>query len=127
MNAAIVATTDDLATMYYDRANRNATFGHAAAGLFQGRYGLVAVTAQLVHLRFADELVVDEFFAAYADRWDDSGRRQVARNGRLPSRQILTGAGPLEVSQPRVRDNSPEVHSRVTFSSSVLPPYLRKS
>jgi hypothetical protein len=45
----------------------------------------------------------------------------------LPARQILTGAGPLEVTQPRVRDKSPEPSQRVRFSSSILPAYLRKS
>ncbi len=40
---------------------------------------------------------------------------------------MLTGAGPLEVSQPRARDNAPDPEARVTFSPSILPPYLRKS
>ena len=96
---------------------------------FEGRSPLdeLVQTGAQQMLQAAIEAEVDEFLAAHADRRDDSGHRQVVRNGRLPSRQILTGAGPLEVSQPRVRDNSPEVHSRVTFSPSVLPPYLRKS
>ena len=96
---------------------------------FEGRSPLdeLVQTGAQQMLQAAIEAEVDEFLAAHADRRDDSGHRHVVRNGRLPSRQILTGAGPLEVSQPRVRDNSPEVHSRVTFSSSVLPPYLRKS
>ena len=96
---------------------------------FEGRSPLdeLVQTGAQQMLQAAIEAEVDEFLAAHTDRRDDSGHRQVVRNGRLPSRQILTGAGPLEVSQPRVRDNSPEVHSRVTFSSSVLPPYLRKS
>ncbi|MFZ0627394.1 MAG: IS256 family transposase [Acidimicrobiia bacterium] len=78
-------------------------------------------------LQTAIDAEVEDFLAQHVDRRDAEGRRQVVRNGRLPSRQILTGAGPLEVSQPRVRDNSPEVSSRVTFSPSVLPPYLRRS
>jgi transposase-like protein len=96
---------------------------------FEGRSPLdeLVQTGAQQMLQAAIEAEVDEFLAAHTDRRDDSGHRQVVRNGRLPSRQILTGAGPLEVSQPRVRDNSPEVHSRVTFSPSVLPPYLRKS
>ena len=39
----------------------------------------------------------------------------------------MTGAVPLEIEQPRVRDKSPDAASRVRFSSSILPPYLRKS
>lgn len=39
----------------------------------------------------------------------------------------MSGAGCLQVRQPRVRDNSPDKASRVEFSPSVLPPYLRKT
>ena len=78
-------------------------------------------------LQAAIDAEVDEFIAAHADRRDEQGRRQVVRNGRLPSREILTGAGPLEVSQPRVRDKSPQKKERVTFSPSVLPRYLRRT
>ena len=35
---------------------------------------------------------------------NEQGHRQVIRNGHLPKRQIITGVGPLEVRQPRVRD-----------------------
>jgi transposase-like protein len=70
---------------------------------------------------------VDEFLAQHAERRDEAGRRLVVRNGHLPQRTLLTGAGPLELSQPRVRDNSPDPESRVHFSPSVLPAYLRKS
>ncbi|GIW83298.1 MAG: hypothetical protein KatS3mg105_5105 [Gemmatales bacterium] len=51
----------------------------------------------------------------------------MVRNGYKPCRKILTAAGPLEVRQPRVRDNSTEDQERVTFSSKILPPYLRRS
>ena len=78
-------------------------------------------------LQAAIDAEVDDFLAAHAARRDEQGRRRVVRNGRLPSREILTGAGPLSVSQPRVRDKSPDKDSRVTFSPSVLPPYLRRS
>jgi len=87
---------------------------------------LVRTGAQRM-LQAAIEAEVDDFLTSHADRRDEAGRRQVVRNGRLPSRKILTGAGPLEVSQPRVRDNSPDVASRVTFAPSILPPYLRRS
>jgi transposase-like protein len=78
-------------------------------------------------LQAAIDAEVDDFLAAHADRLDDQGRRLVVRNGALPAREILTGAGPLEVSQPRVRDKSPERADRITFSPRVLPPYLRRS
>lgn len=99
---------------------------------FPGREGGQSPLDQLVRegarkmLQAALENEVEAFLEQHAGRVDDQGRRQVVRNGHLPSREIMTGAGPLEVAQPRVRDKSAEV-DRVRFSSSILPPYLRKS
>jgi len=78
-------------------------------------------------LQTAVETEVQDFLAAHADRIDEQGRRLVIGNGFLPSREILTGAGRLEIQQPRVRDNSPNPEDRVRFSSSILPPYIRRS
>lgn len=78
-------------------------------------------------LQAAIEAEVDGFVREHADRRDGAGRRLVVRNGHKPSREVLTGAGPLEVQQPRVRDNSPVSGERVHFTSSILPPYLRRS
>ena len=78
-------------------------------------------------LQAALESEVQEFLELHSSRVDEQGRRQVVRNGYLPPREIVTGAGPLEVSQPRVRDKSVDVAQRVRLSSSILPPYLRKS
>lgn len=78
-------------------------------------------------LQAALEGEVQAFLDEHATRVDGQGRRMVVRNGHLPTREILTGAGALEVSQPRVRDKSPNADERVRFSSEILPPYLRKS
>ena len=78
-------------------------------------------------LQSAIEAEVEGFVFQHADRVDDQGRRLVVRNGYLPSRNLQTGAGPLELKQPRVRDNSPDTDQRVRFSSSILPAYLRRS
>ena len=78
-------------------------------------------------LQTAIEVEVDDFLAQHAERRDNCGRRLVVRNGSLPSRELLTGAGSLAVKQPRVRDKSPRSEDRVRFSPSVLPPYLRRS
>lgn len=78
-------------------------------------------------LQAALEGEVQAFLEEQAARVDDRGRRVVVRNGHLPSREIVTGAGPLEVRQPRVRDKSADPAERVRFSSAILPPYLRKS
>ena len=78
-------------------------------------------------LQAALESEVQNFLEHHASRVDDQGLRLIARNGHLPTRETVTGAGPLEIAQPRVRNKSPEVAERVRFSSSILPPYLRKS
>lgn len=78
-------------------------------------------------LQSAINAEVDSFLEAHQDRRDEKGRRQVVRNGRLPAREILSGAGPLGVRQGRVRDNSPDPESRVRFTPSVLPAYLRRT
>jgi hypothetical protein len=69
----------------------------------------------------------DTFLQRHEERCDEQGRRFVIRNGRLPEREILAGAGPIPVQQPRVRDKSPDQNQRVVFTSQILPPYWRKS
>ena len=78
-------------------------------------------------LQTAVDAEVDAFIARHADRTDEHGRRLVVKNGSLPEREILTGAGAIPVTQGRVRDNDPNREKRVTFSPSVLPSYLRKT
>ena len=78
-------------------------------------------------LQAALENEVQAFLDEHGTRVDDQGRRLVVRNGHLPARELVTGAGPLEIRQPRVRDKSAAPEERVHFCSSILPPYLRKS
>ena len=78
-------------------------------------------------LQQAIEAEVQEFLKQHQDRQDEHGNRLVVRNGHKPSRKIVTGAGALEVKQPRVRDKGPAKDQRVQFSSAILPPYLRRS
>lgn len=78
-------------------------------------------------LQAAIDAEVEAFLETHRDRRDKLGRRLVVKNGRLPSREILTGAGALQVRQGRVRDNSPNPRDRVQFSPSVLPAYLRRT
>jgi len=96
---------------------------------FEGRSSLDEIVrhgAQQM-LQAAIDSEVTNFIGTHSGRRDDEGRRHVVRNGHLPRRELLTGAGPLEVRQPRVRDNSLERENRVEFSPSVLPAYLRRS
>jgi transposase-like protein len=52
----------------------------------------------------------------------------VVRNGRKPPRTILSGLGPIEVTQPRVNDRRVDERGvRFRFTSKILPPYLRKT
>ena len=60
------------------------------------------------------------------DLLDADGHRLVVRNGRAAPRTVVTGVGPLTVSMPRVHDRRPE-GERERFTSSILPPYLRKA
>jgi putative transposase len=100
---------------------------------FRSEFGQASPLDELVRqgaqqmLQSAIEMEVDDFLAQHADRRDGRSNRLVVRNGYLPSREILTGAGRLSIEQPRVRDNFSKTKDRVRFSSSILPPYLRRS
>lgn len=74
----------------------------------------------------AIEAEVAAWIDGHAHLKDESGRRQVVRNGSHPERTILTGLGPIEVRQPRVHDRRPP-EQRETFTPEVLPPYLRRT
>ena len=60
----------------------------------------------------------------YANVKTLAGRQAVVRNGYLPEREVLTGAGPVTVKVPKVRDRS---GTGVKFNSAIVPPYVRKS
>jgi transposase-like protein len=79
-------------------------------------------------LQTAIEQEVDEYVQAHARHRDARGHRLVVRNGRKNPRTILSGVGPLEVTQPRVDDRRVDEHGvRFRFTSKILPPYLRKT
>ena len=78
-------------------------------------------------LQAAIDVEVEAFIEDHQHRRDESGRRLVVKNGSLPTREILTGAGSIPVQQGRVRDNSPDRDSRVEFSPNVLPAYLKRT
>jgi len=71
--------------------------------------------------------------AAYVDQFvdqvDENGHRLVVRNGHHNVREVLTGAGAIEVKAPRVNDKrvDPETGERQRFSSKILPAWARKS
>ena len=66
----------------------------------------------------------DEFLTHYRDQRSAAGLQAVVKSGYHPSRQVQTGIGPVAVRMPKVRSNTAEP---VTFRSSLVPPYLRRS
>ncbi|MFH0824668.1 MAG: IS256 family transposase [Pseudomonadota bacterium] len=74
----------------------------------------------------AVEAEVEEWIEARSGITDETGRKQVVRNGHMPERSVLTGLGEIPVRKPRVRDRR-ENDERERFQSKILPPYLRKA
>jgi transposase-like protein len=75
---------------------------------------------------------LDEEVTAYIGRHqievDDRGHRLVVRNGKAETRKVTCGAGTLEVRAPRVNDKRIDENGRrQRFTSSILPPYMRRS
>ena len=74
----------------------------------------------------AVEAEVAEWIDSHQHVQDGAGHRQVVRNGHLPKRTLMTGVGAVEVQQPRVLDRRRGEQAE-SFSSKILPPYLRKT
>lgn len=97
------------------------------------RDGAQRLLAQAIHAE------VDDWIGQHAGLRDDQGRQQVVKNGHHPRRTLVTGVGPVEVTQPRVLDrriagrdeNGQDLDAEgrpvERFRSSILPPYLRKT
>jgi len=73
-------------------------------------------------LQDALENEVREYLARNAAERTTDGRKAIVRNGCLPGRDLLTGAGAVPIRQPRVRDQ----RRKIKFASRILPPYLRR-
>src|SRR5260370_6248290 len=60
---------------------------------------------------------------------DEGGRGLVVRNGAAEPRTVLTSAGAVEVTAPRVNDKrtDPATGERKRFGSAILPPWARKT
>jgi transposase-like protein len=63
------------------------------------------------------------YLDAHADVVDATGRRMVVGNGYARERQVMTGAGMVDVKAPRVDDQ----RDGEKFSSALLPAYMRRS
>lgn len=74
------------------------------------------------------EAEVEEYVEAAREERDEHGRALVVRNGHAREREVLLGAGSVEVKAPRVNDRRvDEEGERKRFKSVILPPYMRKS
>ncbi|MFQ5705757.1 MAG: IS256 family transposase [Gemmatimonadales bacterium] len=90
-------------------------------------------------LGHAIDAEIADWIERHASLTNEAGRQQVVRNGHHPTRTLVTGVGPVEVSQPRVLDRrivgqnadgqDVDADGRVVerFRSKILPPYLRKT
>ena len=72
---------------------------------------------------------VDAYITRFAAERDESGHHLVVRNGSREPREVLTSAGAVEVTAPRVNDKrtDPATGERERFSSAILPPWARKT
>jgi transposase-like protein len=74
------------------------------------------------------EAEVQDYIEAAREERDEQGHALVVRNGHAPEREILCGAGSVEVKAPRVNDKRvDEEGNRYRFKSVILPPYMRRS
>jgi len=71
----------------------------------------------------------DAYVEAAIGERDERGHALVTRNGKARTRQVVTSAGAIEVSAPRVNDRRVDeaTGERSRFRSSILPPYVRRS
>jgi putative transposase len=80
-------------------------------------------------LAAALEAEVQVYVEAFAEERDERGRRLVVRNGRHQPREVMTSAGAVEVTAPRVNDRrtDPVSGERKRFASAILPAWCRRS
>jgi len=77
-------------------------------------------------LSSALEAEITDFIEHYKELRDANSRQRIVRNGYLPEREIQTGVGQIKARVPRSRDRQVD-GSSIRFSSTLLPPYLRRS
>jgi len=77
-------------------------------------------------LSVALETEIEAHIEHYKEITDSRGRQRIIRNGYNPEREIQTGIGQIKVQVPRSRDREPGGEP-IRFSSSILPPYLRRT
>jgi len=109
----VVPARDELAGQLEGRAARSRAVGLAE---------LCRLAAQDM-LAVALEAERRAHLDAHVDQVDATGRRLVVGNGYKPAREVVTSAGAVEGTAPRVDDR----RDGERFASALLPPYLRRS
>ena len=72
------------------------------------------------------EAELSTLLAQFSNETTEDGHARLVRHGHLPEREVMTGIGAVPVKVPRVRDRGQQAE-KVRFTSSILPPYLRKA
>ncbi len=85
------------------------------------RVGAQKLIAQAVEAELAS------FLADHAHLKTQDGRQRVVRHGYLPDRKVQTGIGSVSVRKPRTRDRSSSQTDKISFTSLILPNYMRRS
>ena len=101
----------------------HAVFGLVSReGAVEARYVLDDIVREGARrlLQAALEAKVAEQLGRFRNVVDTAGRQAVVRNGRLPERELMRGAGPLPINQLRVRDHN----GQMRFTNKILPPFL---
>lgn len=78
-------------------------------------------------LQAALEAEIDEHLSRFGHVVDESGKRVVVRNGSMPEREVLTGAGAIRIKRPRVDDRALSALGEQRFTSRVLPKFMRRA
>ena len=78
-------------------------------------------------LQAALEAEIEEHLSRFKHLIDEDGKRLVVRNGVMPERTVLTGAGPIPITRPRVDDRALDAMGEQRFTSRILPPFMRRA
>lgn len=78
-------------------------------------------------LQAAIEAEIEEHLAKYRSLVDEDGKRLVVRNGTMPERTLLTGAGSIPITRPRVDDRALAALGKERFTSRILPKFMRRA
>jgi putative transposase len=78
-------------------------------------------------LQAALEAEIEEHLSRFKHLVDEDGKRLVVRNGVMPGRTVLTGAGPIPITRPRVDDRALDAMGEQRFTSRILPPFMRRA